>query len=382
MEDLDPTALMTGLAAPRPPAYLRQRPMAYARRGLTKRLDPHLVGFPDEETPPRRGFRRRLLGLFPLLDQPACFLLSAIQTRSVYLARVALRNGTCRDLVRLLMTGATVNRSNKMVHISHNGSTLHVRGEAQLSYASARRFFVPLAKSGWTAIDEPHTDEVLMRGPNSLRFTLDKSKLESGMCALYRRFVAKEYEMLDVQGCQILEIGVEFGDTAVAFLRRGAVTVYGFEPFRRSFDRTLRNIALCGHGGKVHLFQSAVSVGLYVPSGLEDEEGPEGFPFPFMTGKEISGYRDENGVSFMTLADAVAKCRPDLPIVCKMEVEAASSDIFQSEDVQECIAQFDRMVVEHHSSDADLVVQPLHDAGFSTHIVRHAPDLNLILAMR
>lgn len=270
-------------------------------------------------------------------------------------------------------------KAGELIVVSYHGSTLYLSNPRQLPYRSASTHFIPLIKSGWSAVDSPDADEVLMRGPKELRFALAKDNLASGISMLHRRFIENEYDLLDVRGCQVLDIGSNIGDSAVAFARRGAAKVYSFQPLRTSFDQTVRNVGLCGHGNVVRLFHNAVS-------GSRGRRNSAGDPIPPIEnhpyGKWASALHRGEPADVLTLMEALAKCRDELPIVCRLDCEGAEFDIFESDDIGECLDQIDRLVIEYHGQEYPRILEPLTTAGFTTWREERGPDIGLIVASR
>src|SRR5579859_3164508 len=102
-----------------------------------------------------------------------------------------------------------------------------------------------LGQAGFT-FENAGPDEFMIVAPDGTKFVTGPIELMDLLGAVHERFVQREYDVLDVQGAVVIDIGAYVGDSAIFFARAGARRVYGYEPFATTYAAAVRNVVLNG----------------------------------------------------------------------------------------------------------------------------------------
>jgi FkbM family methyltransferase len=223
---------------------------------------------------------------------------------------------------------------------------------------------------------------------DDLHFIIHTRSMTSDLGVMKHRFLEREYDFLDVDGCIVLDIGANIGDSAAFFALRGAKAVYSFEPFHATYLQAKTNIELSNLADRVQVLNVGISfrqeerLAAYEPSasiGLTTL--PEARHK--VIGLERSNARIER-VKMISLSQAIEMCQIDAGdrVVCKMDCEGSEFEIFcQGVDVLPDLRMFERILVEYHWYSPAPLIEVLHSAGFETE-VKTGGDFGHVLAVR
>ncbi len=166
----------------------------------------------------------------------------------------------------------------------------------------------------------------------------------------YREF----FEITEIQGKTVLDVGAAFGDTAVVFLLAGAERVYAVEAFPGYCRLASKNIKTNGFDSRCEVLLSAVGGApgtLKIDTNLEEmfgvgvQEKEIGDEVPVVTLKQIA---DDKGIK-----DAILK----------LDVEGYEYEILINTP-KEDLRIFSDMVIEYHYGH-ERITSYLKEAGYS-----------------
>lgn len=169
----------------------------------------------------------------------------------------------------------------------------------------------------------------------------------------YREF----FELTEIKGKTVLDVGAAFGDTAIVFLLAEAKQVYAVEAFPGYFRLALKNIKTNGFESQCEVLLSAVGGApgsLRIDENLEEmfgvgiQEKEIGEEVPIVTLKQI--VHDKN------IKDGILK----------LDVEGYEYEILLNTP-KEVLRIFSDMVIEYHYG-YERIINYLKEAGYS---VRH-----------
>lgn len=169
----------------------------------------------------------------------------------------------------------------------------------------------------------------------------------------YREF----FEMTEIKGKTVLDVGAAFGDTAIVFLLAGAERVYAVEAFPGYFRLATNNIKTNGFESRCEVLLSAVGGApgtLRIDEDLEEmfgvgvQEKETGEEVPIVTLKQIVHDKD--------IKDAILK----------LDVEGYEYEILLNTP-KEVLRNFSDLVIEYHYG-YERLINYLKEAGYS---VRH-----------
>jgi len=166
-------------------------------------------------------------------------------------------------------------------------------------------------------------------------------------------FYEKEYEMDDLTGCVVVDIGAGSGDSAIYFASRGASKVYAYEPSPESFKLAQRNIAENKLGGVVKIFNEGVS----------DFEGIGSLKWK--PGEPWSGRitKDQGGVQVTSIAK-VLKGKVDL---LKLDCEGCEFGILRAMEKMQLFRFVDSIILEYEANPS-VLIRRLRNAGYELSI--------------
>jgi FkbM family methyltransferase len=166
----------------------------------------------------------------------------------------------------------------------------------------------------------------------------------------YREF----FEITDIQGKTVLDVGAAFGDTAVVFLLAGAERVYAVEAFPGYCRLASKNIKTNGLDSQCEVLLSAVGGApgtLKIDTHLEEMFG---------AGVEEIAVGDE--VSVVTLSQIVEDKKLK-DCILKLDVEGYEYEILLNTP-KEVLRTFSDMVIEYHYGH-ERITNYLKEAGYS-----------------
>lgn len=155
----------------------------------------------------------------------------------------------------------------------------------------------------------------------------------------------------------IIDIGSNVGDTALEFAYDG-LTVYGFEPVKRLYETSLKNLELNPHlKDKINIYNYGVSY----KSGTITIDSME----------STSLYTDSNDsydIEVITIKDILNKFNIK-PKFLKMDCEGCEFDIIRNTD----LSNFDEIILEHHAGYKNEnyldIINILKEQGFEIELI-------------
>ncbi len=163
-----------------------------------------------------------------------------------------------------------------------------------------------------------------------------------------------QYQLLDVKGREVVDIGAYVGDTAICFAMRGARHVYAFEPYPFSYNTAMKNVELNKLGDRVTLINKACS----------DKGGHFVLDANFLNAPS-SGIREvPNGtrIEITTLDRIVKDLKLGSNAVLKVDCEGYEYKVLLGAK-RETLRRFGQIIAEYHYGYEPLV-QKLKEAGF------------------
>lgn len=162
---------------------------------------------------------------------------------------------------------------------------------------------------------------------------------------IYEVFNMGSYEILDVSGKYVIDIGAFVGDSTIYFLMRGSRFVIAVEPHPWAFDELLINVRANGLLGRVLPINTAISYGndyVCINSGASTIDA-------------ISTYFNRHAddcmfiVKAMRLSDLMnsINARDSTGLVLKLDCEGCELDIVTKD--YDALLNFDELIIEWHS---------------------------------
>jgi FkbM family methyltransferase len=193
-------------------------------------------------------------------------------------------------------------------------------------------------------------DSVVKRGTNQkiVKFPLS----DNG--DIYRAFVLEDYSWLPIEGRIVIDVGSGVGDSAIYFSLKGALHVYGFEPFPSTFQNGLKNIANNGYNDVVTLINKGVGIGSRV--NLDQNFKPT-------NSSSISNHLSKSGVpvELITIKEMLKTINSD-SVILKMDCEGCEYDSILIEDCN-TIRKFSHIQMEYHKGYKN-IKEKLEACGF------------------
>lgn len=166
-------------------------------------------------------------------------------------------------------------------------------------------------------------------------------------------FLNEEYNFLNVQGEDVIDIGANIGDTAIFFALKGANRVISLEPYPATFELAQENINFSEFKKKIHLVNAGYG---------EDKKIKIDSSFVPDNGSEIK--ESANGVEIDTYSLASLIDRYGInSCVLKMDCEGSEYNLLNEKN--EIIKHFSRIQIEYHYGYEKLIAK-LKECGFST----------------
>ena len=224
-----------------------------------------------------------------------------------------------------------------------------------------------LGQAGF-AFENVGPDEFMIVAPDGSKFVTGPTELMDLLGAVHERFVQREYDMLDVQGAVVIDIGAYVGDSAIFFACAGARKVYGYEPFEATFAAAGRNVQLNGLQSVIELRRVGLGAEAKTMAGVLVRDAPM---LSSTTGAFGTGPSNFKGtvepVHLVTLASVVKGVRaenPDSRLICKMDCEGAEFDVLTDVSVP-ALRELDQLLVEYHYRSPDPICRVLQEAGLT-----------------
>lgn len=164
-------------------------------------------------------------------------------------------------------------------------------------------------------------------------------------------FLGDDWDMINVSGRSVIDIGGNDGDTALYFAKRGA-KVIGFEPVKYLYDLAIRNISINSElSNNITFINKAVGAKkgkLDIIGTVED----------YVDG-DVNSYE----IDVITIED-VLKDYDIIPDILKMDCEGCEFGIIENSD----LTMFNEIVFEHHTmltgKDYNILINKLKNNNF------------------
>jgi FkbM family methyltransferase len=184
---------------------------------------------------------------------------------------------------------------------------------------------------------------------------------------LHEIFVAGVYNVAGGNKRVVLDIGMNVGLTSLYLASDCDSVVYGYEPFKPTYDRALRNFALNPRIAE-RVFPNPFGIGasdqeLAVP--YSDEVATA---CSTSTPTALAAFTPQTRIEKVTVRDVrrvltdVRALHPDLPIFVKMDCEGEEYAIFEALRGQ--LDTIDAWMIEWHREGPDALVRALTQAGY------------------
>jgi len=224
---------------------------------------------------------------------------------------------------------------------------LHKLKGVNATYSQMVTFFryYPFGK-----INLDKTVEIKYRGNPVKFFTGELGPMSAG------EFAQHDYDWLPVDGCDVVDIGAAYGDTAIIFCLRGAKKVVGYELNKQHFDMAIKNISLNNVRDKVSINYCGVA-------SKKITEADE------ILGALISDEcRSSVGeADFKTFDEITIGMGISNALVLKIDVDGYEYEILRSANKKQ-INAYEYIAMEYHFGTQDLT-SILEDSGFEVKVV-------------
>lgn len=154
-------------------------------------------------------------------------------------------------------------------------------------------------------------------------------------------FELNQYNVIDVRGRVVVDVGAFVGDSAIYFALKGARKVYAIEPHPEAYEEMLMNISLNGLGDKIMPINIAVGRNGVVCISPDNDITSANVTYS-MTEVECSGTR----VRSIRLGDLIQKYSIE-PDVLKMDCEGCEYDVIMND--YDAVKLFKELVFEYHA---------------------------------
>ncbi len=222
---------------------------------------------------------------------------------------------------------------------------------------------------------ESDHDKFFLVSINNNRLYVRKNNV-SDMLIIKSTFIDREYDFLNeyIKDGQVVDVGVNIGDTAIMFARKGARRVLGFEPHPKFFAQATQNIYL-------NQLEDTVSLR---PYGLGAKDIT-------VTMKEDSnlGASGAFGLKESPLGDKITiKIAPISVLmgemgtidVLKLDCEGAEFDIIEALSTEN-LKRIRVIGMEYHR-DPQPIIEKLEKNGFHVHKIKETnPQLGILKAV-
>ena len=177
---------------------------------------------------------------------------------------------------------------------------------------------------------------------------------------LFENFLGGAYDVVDVNGRVVVDVGAGIGDTAVLFALRGAAKVIAIEPYPSLYGKALTNIKINGLEDRVVLLNAAIS----------STDG-----FTYAPTQEVRDYRlfkpvahkSSGSVRIRTITlETLVREYEISNGVLKMDCEGCEYEVINSVE-PETLRAFEQIIIEYHNGPEPIATR-LKNLGYNTTI--------------
>lgn len=225
-----------------------------------------------------------------------------------------------------------------------------------------------------------------LKGAGNCKFYIDSNEelivdvddvkliIETGqeLDIVHEIFLLGVYNFLYDRPCVAIDIGMNTGFASLFFAaRENVVAVYGYEPFKITYDQALRNFALNpAIAGKIHAFDYGVgareeTIAVDYDYSVKGSVGIAGIDELFKSG-DSGSMATENLIikPFSEVFASIVAEHPDTDIVAKIDCEGSEYEILDSLAANGQLQRIKIIMMEWHKKGPDPLVKHLQDAGF------------------
>ncbi|MEM5819995.1 MAG: FkbM family methyltransferase [Candidatus Aenigmatarchaeota archaeon] len=168
----------------------------------------------------------------------------------------------------------------------------------------------------------------------------------------FASFFNEEYDFLNVEGKNVINIGANLGDTAIYFAIKGAKKVISLEPYPYTFTLATKNIVFFELNDKIEIINAGYG---------EDKEIKIDVSFIPDYGSDIKESESGSNINLYSLKTLMSKYNIDSGIL-KMDCEGCEYSLLNEDD--EIIKKFSMIEIEYHYGYEKLV-NKLRKCGYN-----------------
>jgi FkbM family methyltransferase len=173
------------------------------------------------------------------------------------------------------------------------------------------------------------------------------------------QFVKQYYNILNVRGKEVVDIGAYTGDSSIYFALNGAKHVYAFEPYPFSYRIAARNIKMNKLENKITLFNEAIGRNkglIYIDKNYKNSPGTQ-----------LKNFKKGKKVKITTLRDIIKRFKLRDAIL-KMDCEGCEYNSILNASKKD-LRVFKEIMIEYHYGYINLM-KKLLKAGFKVKVTR------------
>jgi FkbM family methyltransferase len=182
--------------------------------------------------------------------------------------------------------------------------------------------------------------------------------------------IDQEYNAVPFRDSIFVDIGMNVGLTSLFMASKPNIrAVYGYEPFKPTFERAVHNVALNKSiADKVRVFNYGIAARNEVLKvAINDDSGANNIFTAPANAEKTEAIEVRNAVDVLTPVFGEAVVR-SLGVIMKVDCEGAEFEIFEALNQHGLFKYVDALMVEWHSVKSDLsqaeLFEPLQQAGF------------------
>ena len=170
---------------------------------------------------------------------------------------------------------------------------------------------------------------------------------------IYASFINEEYNFLDVENKNVIDIGANIGDTAIYFALKGAKKVLSLEPYPTTFALAENNIEMSEFKDKIQLINSGYGKDRMIK--IDSSFIPD-------TGSEIVENSKGIDIEIVSLETVIEKYGINSDVLT-MDCEGCEYNLLNEKS--EILGKFSKIQIEYHYGYEKLV-DKLEESGFDT----------------
>jgi FkbM family methyltransferase len=183
-------------------------------------------------------------------------------------------------------------------------------------------------------------DEITFKKSNGY-FSIGSARFKTLYKSILETFIGRQYDLVDVRGKVVVDVGAFVGDSAIYFALKGAKKVIAIEPHRVAFKEMLENIKL----------NNLENVIMLINAGLASKHGKICLKNTDIKGTESSYHglgNCMNNVNVITLSEIIKIVGEHIvnSAILKMDCEGCEYDIILND--YENVRRFRELILEYH----------------------------------